>query len=101
MEGTKTVVKATGTETTTGDMIEHRRLQIDARKWILSKALPKVYSERLAVDSKHLVVDENNKEIDYLETARHIALIFASARAEIDEQAKLGGEEAGQGAKKH
>lgn len=45
--GVKTVHKATGTETTEGDMIEHRRLQVDARKWIAAKLRPKVYGEKL------------------------------------------------------
>ena len=47
-EGVKTVQKATGIETTTGDMIEHRRLRVDTRKWMLSKALPKIYGDKLA-----------------------------------------------------
>ena len=37
-------------EITIGDMIEHRKLQIDARKWALSKILPKKYGERLQQD---------------------------------------------------
>ena len=45
-KGVKTVVKATGTETTEGDMIEHRRLKVDARKWYLSKLAPKKYGDR-------------------------------------------------------
>jgi hypothetical protein len=45
--GVKTTEKATGTETTHGDMIEHRRLQVDARKWMLAKMLPKKYGDRL------------------------------------------------------
>lgn len=36
-------------ETTTGDMIEHRRLQVDARKWYASKLAPKKYGDKLAV----------------------------------------------------
>lgn len=47
--GTKTVSKATGIETTKGDMVEHRRLKIDARKWYLSKVAPKRYGEKLAI----------------------------------------------------
>ena len=31
------------------DMTQHRRLQIDTRKWLLSRWLPKVYGEKLAV----------------------------------------------------
>ncbi len=49
--GVKTKVDDTGkTETTEGDMIEHRRLQIDARKWLLAKALPKVYGDKVALE---------------------------------------------------
>lgn len=48
--GTKTVSKATGLEITEGDMIEHRRLQVDSRKWMLSKMLPKVYGDRQHID---------------------------------------------------
>lgn len=44
--GTKTVDKPTGIETTTGDMIEHRKLQIDARKWLLGKLQPKKYGDK-------------------------------------------------------
>ncbi len=46
--GSKTKTTDDGkVETTEGDMIEHRRLQIDARKWYLSKVLPKVYGEKI------------------------------------------------------
>lgn len=45
-EGVKTVEKTTGTETTTGDMIEQRRLRVDARKWMLARALPKIYGDK-------------------------------------------------------
>lgn len=45
--GTKSVSKATGLEVTEGDMIEHRRLQVEARKWMLSKMLPKRYGDKL------------------------------------------------------
>lgn len=47
--GEKTVTKATGTETTTGDMVEHRRLQVDARKWYLAKLAPKRYGDKQEV----------------------------------------------------
>ena len=33
-------------EVTQGDMIDHRRLQIDTRKWMLSKMLPKIYGDK-------------------------------------------------------
>jgi hypothetical protein len=48
--GVKTTTKASGTETVEGDMIEHRRLQVDARKWMLAKMLPKKYGDRLQTE---------------------------------------------------
>jgi hypothetical protein len=30
-----------------GDMLGHRKLQVDSRKWYLSKVLPKVYGDKL------------------------------------------------------
>lgn len=48
--GTKTVDKPTGIETTTGDMVERSKLQIDTRKWIASKLLAKKYGDRQQVE---------------------------------------------------
>lgn len=36
-----------GIEISSGDMIEHRRLQVDARKWMASKLLPKKYGDKI------------------------------------------------------
>ena len=50
-QGVKTKMMPEGkTEETWGDMIEHRRLQVDARKWLLSKMLPATFGDKLAVD---------------------------------------------------
>ena len=38
------------TETVESDMIEHRRLQVDSRKWMLSKMLPKKYGDKVAME---------------------------------------------------
>lgn len=35
------------TETTEGDMLQHRRLQVDARKWYASKLAPKKYGDKM------------------------------------------------------
>lgn len=46
--GTKTTTKADGSvETVQGDMVERTRLQIDSRKWLLSKLAPKVYGDKV------------------------------------------------------
>src|SRR6478609_4399738 len=42
-EGTTTKETERGVEITTGDMLGHRRLKIDALKWYLSKRNPKKY----------------------------------------------------------
>lgn len=47
VHGVKTRITADGIETTEGDMIEHRRLQVDTRKWYLSKLAPKRYGDKL------------------------------------------------------
>lgn len=48
MLGEKRKINADGTiEVTEGDMIEHRRLQIDARKWMAGKLRPKVYGDKM------------------------------------------------------
>ena len=45
--GIKTKTTNKGVEIMEGDMIEHRRLQVDARKWIASKLKPKKYGDKV------------------------------------------------------
>lgn len=45
--GIKTRTGKDGLEITEGDMIEHRRLQVDARKWVAAKLKPKKYGDKL------------------------------------------------------
>ncbi|HXX82879.1 MAG TPA: hypothetical protein VEN29_02730 [Casimicrobiaceae bacterium] len=46
--GETVVTKANGTvEVRRGDMVERARLQIDARKWIIARAAPKKYGNRI------------------------------------------------------
>lgn len=40
-------IKEDGVEITEEDMLGHRRLQVDARKWLASKLQPKKYGEKL------------------------------------------------------
>jgi len=46
-EGTTTKETERGIEVTTGDMLGHRRLKIDALKWSLSKLNPKKYGDKI------------------------------------------------------
>jgi hypothetical protein len=72
--GAKTVEKPNGTEITTGDMVEHRRLQIEARKWILAKALPKVYGDR--IEAEHRLMGADDKPVDLLTAAQRNAFLL-------------------------
>lgn len=45
--GKKTVRKNGKVETTTGDMIEHRKLQVSSRQWIIERILSKKYGTKI------------------------------------------------------
>ncbi len=48
--GTTTTIKGDGSvETKEEDMLGHRRLQIDTRKWLMAKMKPKKYGDKLDV----------------------------------------------------
>ncbi len=57
MPGTIETTKEWGVEVKTADMIEHRRLQVDARKWALARMMPKVYGDAHLL--KHADADGN------------------------------------------
>lgn len=41
-----------GNERTNAEVVARSRLRIDARKWLISKMLPKIYGDRIEVDAK-------------------------------------------------
>lgn len=49
-EGEKVEITDKGEKIIRGDMIEHRRLQVDARKWAAAKLAPKKYGDRVATE---------------------------------------------------
>ena len=57
-EGSKVKYTPKGTITETGDMTEHRRLKIDARKWVVSKMNGKKYGNNASDDD-----DKGDNEI--------------------------------------
>ena len=86
MPGVVRTIKADGgIEEKTSDMIEHRRLQIDARKWLLGKIAPKKYGDKIAVGGAE-DLPAIKTEYDPLETARRIAFLLAKAAASDDKQ---------------
>lgn len=43
------------------EAVERSKLRVDARKWLLSKALPKIYGDKLDVNAKHEAGDSFKK----------------------------------------
>lgn len=64
--GQKTKTKGKGkdaeVETTIGDMVERARLQVEARKWYLSKLAPKKYGDKLEIGGG-LNLNHTNKDV--------------------------------------
>lgn len=56
--------KPSGIEVKTGDMTDHRRLKIDARKWVVSKMQPKKYGDKLDVTT------DNKQTIEYTNVSK-------------------------------
>jgi hypothetical protein len=78
--GIKKTTREWGTEVAEGDMVEHRRLRVDARKWAASKLDPKKYGEASLVK---LADNEGNRltEMDDTQRAVRLAAICASISA--------------------
>ncbi len=49
-------------ETVTTDAVDRARLQVETRKWLMSKALPKIYGDRLPAVGGGVVVNVNVME---------------------------------------
>lgn len=65
MEGISTETTLAERKIIKRDMIEHRKLQIDTRKWYLSKLAPKIYGDKSTVD-----VNVNDKTVARLAAGR-------------------------------
>jgi hypothetical protein len=69
--GRTTTTRAGVIEVTESDMIQHRRLKVDVRKWILSKLMPKKYgdssqvktSEQIEVYQPPVIIVKISKEV--------------------------------------
>jgi hypothetical protein len=73
--GAKIKTSADGVEVQTADMVDRTRLQIDARKWVLSKMLPKVYGEKLEVGGNlQLTLAQRLKAMSETDHGQHAAM---------------------------
>ena len=64
------------------DMLGHRRLQVDTRKWLLSKLAPKKYGEKTSMELTG--ANGGPVQISDTERAAKIAAILAAAKARKD-----------------
>ena len=63
--GVKTTTRGDGSiEIVEADMIEHRRLQVDARKWAASKLAPKKYGDRQPEAGSGVMIQINIDALD-------------------------------------
>lgn len=86
--GTIETTKEWGVEVQTRDMIEHRRLQIDARKWMLGKMAPKRYGDRVELEHSGEVKQTVGMDLSKLNMSELAALRELRAKAAPDEPAK-------------
>ena len=69
-EGVETIEGSSGVTIRKADMVLHRRLQIEARKWNLSRMNPKKYGDKVDVNhsgeisDKKITVKYNSDELD-------------------------------------
>lgn len=63
--GTETVTKADGTiETREGDMLGHRKLQIEARLKLLAKWFPKLYGDKVQLEHSGEIHGQSDRDIN-------------------------------------
>lgn len=67
-----------------GEHINRSRLRVDTRKWLLSKALPKIYGDRVDVTQNHTLSGSDGSP---LELARGLAFVLALAQREATDAA--------------
>lgn len=72
------IIDIADTRTDGHDDVSHRRLQIDARKWILCKLAPKRYGDRTALDAN---VTSGDSQIGDTERLAKIAALVVAAQA--------------------
>lgn len=82
VEGVRLEKSESGIKEVREDMLGHRRLQVDTRKWYLSKLAPKKYGDRTAMELTG--ADGGPVQITDTERAAKISAILASAQARKD-----------------
>jgi len=78
--GEETTTKPDGSvEVRAGDMLGHRKLQIDARKWYASKLAPKKYGDKLGIGGAEDMPPIQMNAMSTTERAVRVAALLAKA----------------------
>jgi hypothetical protein len=73
--GAKIKTEGGEVEVVTQDMVDRAKLQIETRKWVLARLLPKVYGDRLDVSgSVNLTYEQRLQSLAQAQVVRHAAL---------------------------
>lgn len=87
--GTTETIKEWGVEVKTGDMTEHRRIQIDARKWMLGKMSPKKYGDKIDLEHSGSVKTSSDFDLSKLSTDELVNLRRMREKAATDAPPEL------------
>jgi hypothetical protein len=71
-EGETITEKIEGTEVKRGDMLGHRKLKIETRKWLMAKMKPKKYGEKLDLTSGDEPIKQAESTAEIMATVREI-----------------------------
>lgn len=82
VEGVRREASDEGYKEVREDMLGHRKLQVETRKWYLSKLAPKKYGDKTAMELTG--ADGGPVQITDSERAAKVAAILASAKARKD-----------------
>lgn len=74
-----TIVDGEGIRRPDHAAVQRSRLQVDTRKWMLSKCLPKVFGDRVTADVDHHLMLEHRASSPF-ELARGLAFVLALGR---------------------
>lgn len=84
MEISDEAVAMTGEGKLDGADVQHKRLRVDSRKWLLSKLAPRKYGERTALE----LTGKGGGPVEFTETERKVKLqallAIAEKRKELD-----------------
>lgn len=81
-DGTNDWMERNGEVSLNGEALGRSRLRVDTRKWMLSKVLPKVYGDKLAVGGADDMPPIETTDKSMTDVARSLAFILASGAQE-------------------